>query len=872
MKRNVELILKGKGKLELESKILDNFGLEVTYNINDVEDVGSRKTNYSKSFNIVGTPKNNILFQHIYDINFESETFNMNAKQPCYLVVNKNIVMDGYLKLRSISKTYIAGKYQIIYNVNIFDEIKDIFVELSNRNLRDLDFSTGFTFMETSYAKGDHIFNLDSIKSSQARLLSHTNVFDYPIVNWNYNGINEGELWPRPQGFTVSQFYPSVYVKAIIDKIFYDIGYTYESDFFNGVVYDNIFSSLATIYNDSVMLSSTSKYFSQIGPKAGQSFEFIYGPEFPIDPSTGLPIQEYGPVQPDNDDPTARTKIISTTNYTTSTSTRTDGGILIVGDGNYNFSGTITHRALEVSSAETDRNDRIQIRNQDDDVLAEYVFDTLILDTPVELTFETLSLNAGDVIYMYYNAGYRFFPFNYLGNPARWYDYQMDVIVLNNENIIDKYDTELTLSDFLPNISQADFLKSLIKQFNLYLYPVQNIEKHVLIEPRRIFYNKGKIVDWTNKVVDDKVLIEPLNKKLSKTYNFKMDIIKSIKTDSYYDKWKINYGSKDIILPYDDITSSTSVDSQFSGYDYQYFQTNNNTDYIFVPNFTKDIKDSITTQKREIPPTIGFIKSHSTSGLNLGFVEDNGQIINNWNTICHVEKFGSTKTPYDLNFETKQGMPVGTINSYETFWESHMNNIFNINNRIITYYVDLDIIDIKNLDFKNVVLIKGELYYIESLVVDLNTYRPSKLELVKAYDYLKYTIPETYPVLWGLVDTVGIIASGAGRPVATEAMLDLGYSININSETSFNLEPNSTLENYFWFATPNQSVLNKKHSWAVNEYNRGSIGGEVNLGGNLFPDPDIIDFHGVSYNVYIANYQTFIDIIKVDFEDATNIN
>lgn len=217
-------------------------------------------------------------------------------------------------------------------------------------------------------------------------------------------------------------------------------------------------------------------------------------------------------------------------------------------------------------------------------------------------------------------------------------------------------------------------------------------------------------------------------------------------------------------------------------------------------------------------------------------------------------------------------MPVGTINSYQNFWESSMNNIFNNNNRIITYYVDLDIIDIKNLDFKNVILIKGELYYIENIVVDLNSDEPSKLELIKAYNYLKYVIPEVSPILWGLVDTVGIIASGAGRPIASEAMMDTGYVINENSESSFYLSPNCTLESYFWFATPNQSVLNKKHSWACNEYNRGEIGGDVNLGGNLFPEPDIIDFHGVDYNVYIANYQTYIDNIKLDYENSTNID
>lgn len=889
MKRNVEIFLKGKGKLELESKILDNFGLEVTYNISDIEDVGSRKTNYSKSFNIVGTPKNNILFQHIYEVNFESNTFDINAKQPCYVTVNGNIVMDGYLKLRSITKTYIAGKYQIIYNVNIYDAVKDIFTEFSDKNLRDLDFSQPFTFMKTTYDKGNHVFNLDTIKNSQARLLTNKNTYDYPIVNWNYNGVNEGERYPLEKGFTLSQFYPSVYVKAILDKMFYDIGYTYESDFFNGNIYDGIFPSLATIYNDSVMLVKNTKYFSHKylagGPYGGQSFNYAYGKAQQPDGPDG-PV----PIKPEDDDPSSRVKMNVITNYQTDYIAQTDGGIKIMGNGDYTFSGTITMKWLTIGRNELDGFDRVQLRNQDGKVLSEYVFDDAppilnpgslpppyVLQDEAEsdivfpLDFGTISLKEGDVVYAWYKCGYIYYPTNYLGNSARWYDYELNVSIANNDNVIDKIDTELNLSDFLPNMSQSDFLKSIIKQFNLYIYPVQNVEKHVIIEPRRVFYNKGKILDWTNKVVDDTLVIEPLNKKLSRYYNFKMDAVPSIKTDLYFNKWKSNYGSKEIDLNNEDIQGVNNIESKFAGYDYKYWQNSAKTDYIFVPNFTKDINDSIITQKREIPPSIGFLKSHDTKGLHLGFVED-GVTVNKWNTICHVEKFGTSKTPYDLNFETKQGMPGGTINSYQNFWQSSMNNIFNNNNRIITYYVLLDIIDIKNIDFKNVILIKGELYYIENIVVDLNSNTPCKLTLIKAYDNLKFTTPEEHPILWGLVDTVGIIASGVGRPVASEAMMEDGYIVNENSESYFMIEPNCTLEQYFWFATPNQSVLNKKYSWACNEYNRGAIGGEVNLGGNLFPDPDIIDYHGVSYNLYIANYQTYIDRIKLDYEKNTNIS
>ena len=49
MKRNIELVIKDHGTIELESALLNDFGLEISYNISDITDVGSRKSNYTKS-------------------------------------------------------------------------------------------------------------------------------------------------------------------------------------------------------------------------------------------------------------------------------------------------------------------------------------------------------------------------------------------------------------------------------------------------------------------------------------------------------------------------------------------------------------------------------------------------------------------------------------------------------------------------------------------------------------------------------------------------------------------------------------------------------------------------------------------------------
>jgi len=71
----------------------------------------------------------------------------------------------------------------------------------------------------------------------------------------------------------------------------------------------------------------------------------------------------------------------------------------------------------------------------------------------------------------------------------------------------------------------------------------------------------------------------------------------------------------------------------------------------------------------------------------------------------------------------------------------------------------------------------------------------------------------------------------------------------------------STADDYIWFATPDASIT--KTFWYVDASNKGSIGGAVTPGGNLFPDPQspsvsvtTVCWNNQPYKVYVSNYQT----------------
>jgi len=124
-----------------------------------------------------------------------------------------------------------------------------------------------------------------------------------------------------------------------------------------------------------------------------------------------------------------------------------------------------------------------------------------------------------------------------------------------------------------------------------------------------------------------------------------------------------------------------------------------------------------------------------------------------------------------------------------------------------------------------------------------------------------------YPYFYGRVTCSA--AAGVGRPDATciATMISggtgfctkvIGYS---NSTVCVNF--NSTADDYLWFATPCASA--SKTCWYVDATNKGSIGGAISAGGNLFPTPETLVsgttssqgcWNQQTYKIYISNYQT----------------
>lgn len=131
------------------------------------------------------------------------------------------------------------------------------------------------------------------------------------------------------------------------------------------------------------------------------------------------------------------------------------------------------------------------------------------------------------------------------------------------------------------------------------------------------------------------------------------------------------------------------------------------------------------------------------------------------------------------------------------------------------------------------------------------------------------TLTGVYPYYWGIFTCAA--AAGVGRPnaccikdIITGGTEGSDYCKEVDVSTgTLNVTFNSSPDDYIWFATPNASTT--KTCWYVDATNKGTIGGAVSPGGNLFPSPDtsITDmcscdgyWGGQTYKIYVSNYQT----------------
>jgi hypothetical protein len=699
--------------------LIDNVSIPITYSISDIKNPQSREGTYSKTITLPGTKTNNKLFTHIFKINKLSQSgdFNPNLKADCLIIEDSVEILRGSLRLADIS--YLEDG-EILYNCVVFGETTDLFFSINNKKLTDLDLSLY-----------DHTWSRTNIINSWTATKGVGYV--YPMIDYGTNTDASGANW------AVTDFYPAIYAKQYLDKIFSEAGYTYTSSFFTS----DFFKSLIVPFNKASLkltIDDINAEAVDVGLSATQNQDVTVFKNnfFQSEASGALTINNFA-FTLENKDPSG--------NYTSGTFTAPRDGYyntqLILNELSYSV---VTYPTGTSSVVNEITDYWVRFKKNGAIIGGGVYFQTYNGNTNTETVFyPTYFLNAGDTLTVDLRINIQVtFNANITGSST---GVIRTTISTTNSYLRVTLAEQLNENAYIPirsvipeNIFCKDFLGSLIKMFNLYIEPDKNNQKNLIIKPRDTFYSdETSVLNWTDKINRNVPFkITPLGeldfKKLILRYKDDNDLLNK----KYKNSWLEPFGTKTLNIDNDFVTSERVIEPIFSATpSYRAF---NAVQLRVIPQIINEqVRQPIASNIRLI--SYYGTKSTSSWGFTSTLASTSVQTVYPFAGMLD----DADNPTFDLSFDTPKEIYFSmnqanytNNNLYNAYYSKMFSEITDQDSKLIECEVFLTAQDILNINFAKKIFIDDS-YYILNKIIDADRVNSSlvKCELLK----LKFGTP-----------------------------------------------------------------------------------------------------------------------------------
>jgi hypothetical protein len=700
----------GVNIVQYELDLFDSVPIPIVKSINDIENIADRKSDFSKTITLPGTQNNNDIFSNIFNLNrsvVNTQTynfapdFNPSLKADAILYKNGVVILQGYLQLVNIN---VVDEYEIEYEIIIIGRTANLFQDLGEKKLNELDLS--------AY---NHTWNRANIEASW----SGTSALGYYYGLIDY-GIDSTEV-----NWTISNYYPQIYLKAIIDKIFSENSYTYSSNFFDSTRFKKL---VIPAIGKSLRLSDVEVSLRQFLGERTTS-------------STLANMSSGGDKMPFN------VEVYDTTppnGYNTATfefTNKYSGNYSLVSNLKLDLkNNSVVNQNFFVNAHININGTRVQTIS---------VYSSIINAGATQATSSVISLlnyflNVNDVVYIELDC-------------TNYFDLQWSLKDDSNfYNVASALITEgstMELEKLLPDdIKQADLLSSVFKMFNLYVESDTLDDKKLIIEPRDNFYN-STLVDLTANIdVSRGVKIEPLGALKYKEYTYQYDNDEDALNTLFDKQYSYTYGSK-----------RETIVNDFVNDNYE-------TDIIFAPTPLNQTTNSNRVYSRIIFTDSTGNRIDKASKLRLLY---NGGLISTTPNFTITENISGTVTSYSTfpyvghldnvaspTFDLSYGMPeqlfynaayYSNNNLFNIYHSKGLEEITNADSKLVTFYVKLSEVEINKLSFRNYYFIDKQYYRLYELNYDSNSNEPAELTFLKLEVAPTFS-GSTVPINGGIAD------------------------------------------------------------------------------------------------------------------------
>lgn len=675
----------------IENKRLDiteELSALITYAVDDIRDFEHKQSNFSKTIVLPGTANNNTLFGHIFDARVSnsydensdnvSTNFNPAAAADCIIFQNRMQVFKGTIRLMEI----VVDKGQVEYEVSVFGELGSLVGVIGSGKLEDLDFS--------AY---NHLWTASNVTGSWENVTGAG--YYYPLIDY-------GTVSVAKVDYDIRTLRPALYVREYVNKIVTDAGFTWESDLLN----TSRFKSLIVPNNQQRFQSRTSNIFEVGVTEPYYLFNNLGGnlsPQF---------LNFYDEIN-----------LGSFTGSNLNTRFTYTGADTIVGETiievNFDFSheddqGTLTLDLYKNGVFIKE----IGVFQDGTNITAELSGYQLGLSTNDYIEIKgTVTNTTGNDYYVYIYTG------NWKINTAAevWTDIN--------------YGDLININDSIPrNILQKDFLSSIVKLFNLYIYEDRLNSKKLYLKPYVDFYdyNASGMVDWTYKIDRSRPLrIKPMSEINSRYYNFNFKEDNDYYNELYRKTYNETYGNYIYDSAYEFANEKTEVSIIFSPTPL--------VGYAGVDKIVSAIYKKNAGVEERTASNIRILQAKKITGVTSWSIKNDTNTLWTGTVYGYAGHYDDPDAPAnDIHFGVPRELYFtllsGAVNvtQFNVYWSPYMAEITDKDSKLLTCYVKLTSRDIFNLDFSKVIYADGSVWRL-SKIEDWNANDPDvcKVELLK---------------------------------------------------------------------------------------------------------------------------------------------
>jgi hypothetical protein len=720
--------LLGDGQVILD--LYEDENIPLTLSVDDFKNVAEKVQSYSKAFNLPATKRNNQIFENLFELTRSAQnflTFNPYAKTKSVLKQDGFTLFEGYLRVLDIQDK----EGEISYNVNLYSEVISFADTLKDKTFSQLD----FTELEHEYDKTNIKLSWNNspdppiayTNSSTSGFRDGNTTVKYPFVDWTHqilisDGLSNNSTAGFPELTALEQaFRPFINIKYLIDRIFQDTEFTFESAFFGSTDFKGLYMDFN--WGD----ARTPMVFNNTTTATLSSTSYGIG--------------------------TFNVNFLGITNSNFGYDTSTDIFTAIADNQLYNVSCSIEFDITSFSY-----NTAVQVKwvaniNGVDTIFFPQTSPTIPAIGWLYVTNFSVSLNVGDTLRCVFTV---------LGpDPVHTPNQTSPLTVVTSANET----TDATLLGTLRGeLGQWEFLKGIMTMFNLVASPDKSNPKNIIIEPYKdmflpsitgtnnFFDDNSTQLDWTNKIDTTEIKLEVLADLNKRT------VFKFVEDDDDYAfnlyKSAVQghlYGSQ----VFDASTTTGNLQSVLEGeeeiiaepfaatvpkpYDTQF------PDFI-TPSIYSYNADDGTSEGFENSPRIMY--NNGIKSLALGtftsctyyIPAQNGVSSENANAFLQFSHLTDIPTlisippdpddTVDFHFGICQLIqPIGDAtpnNLFNTYWAPYFNELYNPDTRTMTLKVNLTPGDLNTFNFYDTVFIKNRLFRVNKI-----DYKPNELATVE---------------------------------------------------------------------------------------------------------------------------------------------